>query len=199
MALPNTTTAPSNAVVTGATLKGPLLTSTGAFNYNAVNQWVATHAGGNPNNVAIVPCKGVSFGSFTMGKGGKAPCKTLGGYMVGATPNPATPTGLQSIYGVRQTMLWHALNGQLTLGQWLNAATSAGNAPANWVKPSTMGIPSGGQSKTNPIVLLALLNGGFSRTALTWGNPQVQLVVKPQTAIATPAKKAPAKKAPAKK
>tara|TARA_R110001599_G_scaffold5091_4_gene25580 strand:- start:2632 stop:3231 length:600 start_codon:yes stop_codon:yes gene_type:complete len=199
MALPNTTTTPSNAVVTGATLKGPLLTSTGAFNYNAVNQWVATHAGGNPNNVAIVPCKGVSFGSFTMGKGGKAPCKTLGGYMVGATPNPATPTGLQSIYGVRQTMLWHALNGQLTLGQWLNAATSAGNAPANWVKPSTMGIPSGGQSKTNPIVLLALLNGGFSRTALTWGNPQVQLVVKPQTAIAHPAKKAPAKKAPAKK
>jgi hypothetical protein len=78
-------------------------------------------------------------------------------------------------------MLWHALNGQLTLGQWLNAATSAGHLPANWAKPTTMGIPSGGQSKTKPIVLLALLNGGFSRNANTWGVPQVQLVVQPQT------------------
>ena len=182
MALVNTTTAPSNAVVTGATLKGPLLTKTGAFNYAAVNQWLATHAGGNPNNVAIVPCNGVSFGSFTMGKGGKAPCKTMGGYMVGATPNPATPSGLQSLYGVRQTMLWHALNGQLTLGAWLNACKSKG----------ALGIPSGGQSAVKPIVLLALLNGGFSRSASTWGVPQVQLVVKPQTAA--PVKKAPAKK-----
>ena len=158
MALVNTTTAPSNAVVTGATLKGPLLTKTGAFNYAAVNQWLATHAGGNPNNVAIVPCNGVSFASFTMGKGGKAPSKTMGGFNA-------------KQYGVRQTMLWHALNGQLTLGAWLNACKSKG----------ALGIPSGGQSAVKPIVLLALLNGGFSRTALTWGSPQVQLVVKPQT------------------
>ena len=41
------TPTPSNAVVTGATLKGPLLTKTGAFNYAAVNQWLATHAGGS--------------------------------------------------------------------------------------------------------------------------------------------------------
>ncbi len=152
------TTAPSNAVVTGATLKGPLLTKTGAFNYAAVNQWLATHAGGNPNNVAIVPCNGVTFNSFTMGKGGKAPCKTLGGFNA-------------KQYGVRQTMLWHALNGQLTLGAWLNACKSKG----------ALGIPSGGQSAVKPIVLLALLNGGFSRSASTWGVPQVQLVVKPQT------------------
>ena len=158
MAQVNTTTAPSNAVVTGATLKGPLLTKTGAFNYAAVNQWLATHAGGNPNNVAIVPCNGVSFASFTMGKGGKAPSKTMGGFNA-------------KQYGVRQTMLWHALNGQLTLGAWLNACKSKG----------ALGIPSGGQSAVKPIVLLALLNGGFSRTALTWGSPQVQLVVKPQT------------------
>jgi len=172
---------PNNKVTTGAVLKGPLLTSTGAFNYAAVQTFINTMAGGNPNNVIIQPCKGVTFASFTMGKGGKAPCKTLGGYMVGATPNPASPTGLQSIYGVRQTMLWHALNGNLTLGQWLQAATSAGLNPANWAKPTSMGIPTGGQSKTKPIVLLALLNGGFSRNANTWGVPQVQLVVKPQT------------------
>ena len=165
----------------GAVLMGPLLTKTGAFNYAAVKTFINTKAGGNPNNVIIQPYNGTSFASFTMGKGGKAPCKTLGGFMVGATPNPASPTGLQSIYGVRQTMLWHALNGQLTLGQWLNAATSAGMHPANWAKPTTMGIPTGGQSKTKPIVLLALLNGGFSRNANTWGVPQVQLVVKPQT------------------
>ena len=169
MALVNTTTAPSNAVVTGATLKGPLLTKTGAFNYAAVNQWLATHAGGNPNNVAIVPCNGVTFASFTMGKGGKAPSKTMGGFNA-------------KQYGVRQTMLWHALNGQLTLGAWLNACKSKG----------ALGIPSGGQSAVKPIVLLALLNGGFSRSASTWGVPQVQLVVKPQTAA--PVKKAPAKK-----
>lgn len=161
--------APVTSFVIGATLKGPLLTSTGAFNYAAVNQWVQTHANGNPNNVAIVPCNGVTFASFTMGKGGKAPSKTLGGFNA-------------KQYGVRQTMLWHALNGQLTLGAWLNACKSKG----------ALGIPSGGQSTAKPIVLLALLNGGFSRTALTWGNPQVQLVVKPQTAA--PAKKAPAKK-----
>ena len=158
MAQVNTTTAPSNTVVTGATLKGPLLTKTGAFNYAAVNQWLATHAGGNPNNVAIVPCNGVSFASFTMGKGGKAPSKTMGGFNA-------------KQYGVRQTMLWHALNGQLTLGAWLNACKSKG----------ALGIPSGGQSAVKPIVLLALLNGGFSRGASTWGVPQVQLVVKPQT------------------
>ena len=164
----NTQVTPTNQVTTGAVLKGPLLTSTGAFNYAAVQTFINTKAGGNPNNVIIQPCKGVNFASFTMGKGGKAPCKTLGGFNA-------------QQYGVRQTMLWHALNGQLTLGQWLNAATSAGMHPANWAKPTTMGIPTGGQSKTKPIVLLALLNGGFSRNANTWGVPQVQLVVKPQT------------------
>jgi hypothetical protein len=154
----NTQVTPTNQVTTGAVLKGPLLTSTGAFNYAAVQTFINTKAGGNANNVAIVPCKGVSFASFTMGKGGKAPCKTLGGFNA-------------QQYGVRQTMLWHALNGQLTLGQWLNACKSKG----------ALGIPSGGQSATKPIVLLALLNGGFSRNANTWGVPQVQLVVKPQT------------------
>ena len=148
----------TNTVTTGAVLKGPLLTSTGAFNYAAVQTFINTKAGGNANNVAIVPCKGVTFASFTMGKGGKAPCKTLGGFNA-------------QQYGVRQTMLWHALNGQLTLGQWLNACKSKG----------ALGIPSGGQSATKPIVLLALLNGGFSRNANTWGVPQVQLVVKLQT------------------
>jgi len=148
----------TNTVTTGAVLKGPLLTSTGAFNYAAVQTFINTKAGGNANNVAIVPCKGVTFASFTMGKGGKAPCKTLGGFNA-------------QQYGVRQTMLWHALNGQLTLGAWLNACKSKG----------ALGIPSGGQSATKPIVLLALLNGGFSRNANTWGVPQVQLVVKPQT------------------
>ena len=148
----------TNTVTSGAVLKGPLLTSTGAFNYAAVQTFINTKAGGNANNVAIVPCKGVTFASFTMGKGGKAPCKTLGGFNA-------------QQYGVRQTMLWHALNGQLTLGQWLNACKSKG----------ALGIPSGGQSATKPIVLLALLNGGFSRNANTWGVPQVQLVVKPQT------------------
>tara|TARA_R100001594_G_scaffold90412_1_gene124825 strand:+ start:307 stop:795 length:489 start_codon:yes stop_codon:yes gene_type:complete len=148
----------TNQVTTGAVLKGPLLTSTGAFNYAAVQTFINTKAGGNANNVAIVPCKGVTFASFTMGKGGKAPCKTLGGFNA-------------QQYGVRQTMLWHALNGQLTLGAWLNACKSKG----------ALGIPSGGQSATKPIVLLALLNGGFSRNANTWGMPQVQLVVKPQT------------------
>tara|TARA_R100000664_G_C2681734_1_gene89456 strand:- start:79 stop:567 length:489 start_codon:yes stop_codon:yes gene_type:complete len=148
----------TNQVTTGAVLKGPLLTSTGAFNYAAVQTFINTKAGGNANNVAIVPCKGVTFASFTMGKGGKAPCKTLGGFNA-------------QQYGVRQTMLWHALNGQLTLGAWLNACKSKG----------ALGIPSGGQSATKPIVLLALLNGGFSRNANTWGVPQVQLVVQPQT------------------
>ena len=181
MVTANTKVTATNQVKTGAVLKGPLLTSTGAFNYAVVQTFINAYAGGNPNNVAIVPCKGVTFASFTMGKGGKAPCKTMGGYMVGATPNPNTPTGLQSIYGVRQTMLWHALNGNLTLGQWLKGATSAGLNPANWAKPTSMGIPTGGQSKTKPIVLLALLNGGFSRNANTWGVPQVQLVVNPQT------------------
>jgi len=154
----NTQVTPTNQVTTGAVLKGPLLTSTGAFNYAAVQTFINTKAGGNANNVAIVPCKGVSFASFTMGKGGKAPCKTLGGFNA-------------QQYGVRQTMLWHALNGQLTLGAWLNACKSKG----------ALGIPSGGQSATKPIVLLALLNGGFSRNANTWGVPQIQLVVKPQT------------------
>jgi hypothetical protein len=154
----NTQVTPTNQVTTGAVLKGPLLTSTGAFNYAAVQTFINTKAGGNANNVAIVPCKGVTFASFTMGKGGKAPCKTLGGFNA-------------QQYGVRQTMLWHALNGQLTLGAWLNACKSKG----------ALGIPSGGQSATKPIVLLALLNGGFSRNANTWGVPQVQLVVKPQT------------------
>ena len=154
----NTQVTPTNQVTTGAVLKGPLLTSTGAFNYAAVQTFINTKAGGNPNNVIIQPCKGVNFASFTMGKGGKAPCKTLGGFNA-------------QQYGVRQTMLWHALNGQLTLGQWLNACKSKG----------ALGIPSGGQSATKPIVLLALLNGGFSRNANTWGVPQVQLVVKPQT------------------
>ena len=142
----------------GAVLMGPLLTKTGAFNYAAVKTFINTKAGGNPNNVIIQPCKGVNFASFTMGKGGKAPCKTLGGFNA-------------QQYGVRQTMLWHALNGQLTLGQWLNACNREG----------ALGIPGGGQSATKPIVLLALLNGGFSRNANTWGVPQVQLVVKPQT------------------
>ena len=145
-------------ISTNAVLMGPLLTSTGAFNYQAVLNFIATKAGGNPNNVVIQPYNGTSFASFTMGKGGKAPCKTLGGFNA-------------QQYGVRQTMLWHALNGQLTLGQWLNACKSKG----------ALGIPSGGQSATKPIVLLALLNGGFSRNANTWGVPQVQLVVKPQT------------------
>ena len=154
----NTQVTPTTQVTTGAVLKGPLLTSTGAFNYAAVQTFINTKAGGNANNVAIVPCKGVTFASFTMGKGGKAPCKTLGGFNA-------------QQYGVRQTMLWHALNGQLTLGQWLNACKSKG----------ALGIPSGGQSATKPIVLLALLNGGFSRNANTWGVPQIQLVVKPQT------------------
>ena len=70
----NTKVTPPNQVTTGAVLNGPLLTSTGAFNYAAVQTFINTKAGGNANNVAIVPCKGVTFASFTMGKGGKAPC-----------------------------------------------------------------------------------------------------------------------------
>ena len=142
----------------GAVLMGPLLTKTGAFNYQAVQTFINTKAGGNANNVVIQPYNGTSFASFTMGKGGKAPCKTLGGFNA-------------QQHGVRQTMLWHAFNSQLTLGQWLNACKSKG----------ALGIPSGGQSAVKPIVLLALLNGGFSRNANTWGVPQVQLVVKPYT------------------
>ena len=183
MALVNTTTAPSNAVVTGATLKGPLLTKTGAFNYAAVNQWLATHAGGNPNNVAIVPCNGVSFGSFTMGKGGKAPCKTMGGYMVGATP-ATTPTGLKSVYGPRATMLYHALNAPVNLHNWLVASANVGNKPTAWANVNKFGIPTGGQSYKNPNVLLALLNGGFTPKSPTWGNSFVTLKVvgpKPKT------------------
>ena len=145
-------------ISTNAVLMGPLLTSTGAFNYQAVLNFIATKAGGNPNNVVIQPYNGTSFASFTMGKGGNAPCKTLGGFNA-------------KQHGVRQTMLYHAFNSQLTLGQWLNACKSKG----------ALGIPSGGQSATKPIVLLALLNGGFSRNSLTWGTPQVQLVVKPYT------------------
>ena len=156
-------------ITNGAVLMGPLLTSTGAFNYAAVQTFINTKAGGNPHNVVIQPYNGTTFASFTMGKGGKAPCKTLGGFNA-------------QHHGVRQTMLWHAFNNQLNLGQWLNACKSKG----------ALGIPSGGQSAVKPIVLLALLNGGFSRSANTWGSPQVQLVVKPQTAA--PAKKAPAKK-----
>ena len=165
-----TTTTPAAAAIfngnpNNAVFKGTALTSTGAPNYAALQQWLATYANGNPNNVAIVPVNGATFNSFTMGKGGKAPCTKLGGF--NATQ-----------YGVRQTMLWHALNGQLNLGAWLNACKSKG----------ALGIPSGGQSATKPIVLLALLNGGFSRSAATWGRPQIQLVLQPQTA-AVPAKK----------
>jgi len=156
-------------ITNNAVLMGPLLTSTGAFNYAALQTFVNTKAGGNAYNVVIQPYNGITFSSFTMGKGGKAPSKTLGGFNA-------------KVHGVRQTMLWHALNGQPTLGAWLNACKSKG----------ALGIPSGGQSTAKPIVLLALLNGGFSRTANTWGNPQVQLVVKAQTVA--PTKKAPAKK-----
>ena len=95
-------------ISTNAVLMGPLLTSTGAFNYQAVLNFIATKAGGNPNNVVIQPYNGTSIASITMGKGGTAPCKTLGGF--NATQ-----------HGVRQTMLYHAFNSQLTLGQWLNA------------------------------------------------------------------------------
>ena len=35
----------------------------------------------------------------------------------------------------------------------------------------------GGQSKTKPICLLALLNGGYTASAPTWGTPFVKLVV----------------------
>jgi hypothetical protein len=135
--------------------------------YNTIKAFVAEHGGGNANNVFIEPLN--TFDNLAYGKGGKAPCKTLGGYMVGAVDG-------KSIYGVRQSMLYHALNGQLSYGQWLRACLNTKKPSA-----SNIGIPSGGQSANKPVVMFMLLCGGPSIGKGNWGIPQVRLVAKPAT------------------
>mgnify|MGYP003661164068 CR=1 FL=1 len=91
------------------------------------------------------------FGAFCKGlQNVKTKHTKLGGYMDGAVNG-------KSLFGVRQSMLYHALNGKLSYGQWLIACLNT-KTP----KPHNIGIPSGAQSATSPNVMAMLLCGGPS-------------------------------------
>ena len=80
---------------------------------------------------------------------------------VAAAPLQAVPFGYNGkAGGVRATIQNHMLSGP-TLFAALNAGAKH----------------KGGQSKAKPICLLALLNGGYTASAPTWGTPFVKLVV----------------------
>ena len=80
---------------------------------------------------------------------------------VAAAPLQAVPFGYNGkAGGVRATIQNHMLAGP-TLFAALNAGAKH----------------KGGQSKAKPICLLALLNGGYTASAPTWGTPFVKLVV----------------------
>ena len=80
---------------------------------------------------------------------------------VAAAPRQAVPFGYNGkAGGVRATIQNHMLSGP-TLFAALNAGAKH----------------KGGQSKAKPICLLALLNGGYTASAPTWGTPFVKLVV----------------------
>ena len=172
------TTAPVLNV--GATLGKALIYQNGPC-FISYQNWLLANAYAKPANVQIIPNKGVSYNSINFGLRGGPACKTMGGYMVGATP-ATTPTGLKSVYGPRATMLYHALNAPINLHNWLNASVSVGNKPSAWANTNKFGIPTGGQSYKNPIVLLALLNGGFTPKSPTWGNSFITLKVVGPTA-----------------
>jgi len=182
------TTAPVLNV--GATLSKALIYQNGP-NYIAYQNWLLTNANAKPANVQIIPNAGVNFNTVNFGLRGGPACKTMGGYMVGATP-AQTPTGLKSLYGVRATMLYHALNAPINLHTWLNAALNCGNKPSAWANPHKMGIPTGAQIYGKPNVLLAMLNGGFTPKSPTWGHSLISLKVVGQTV--PPKTKSPAKK-----
>tara|TARA_R100001369_G_scaffold87283_2_gene122666 strand:+ start:449 stop:1033 length:585 start_codon:yes stop_codon:yes gene_type:complete len=178
------------ALNVGAVLKTPLIHAHGP-NYTAYHNWLAANALSKPSNVQIIPNAGVNFNQLNFGLRGGPACKAMGGYMAGATPAP-TPTGLKSQYGVRATMLYHALNAPINLHTWLNACANCGNKPSGWANPHKFGIPTGGQVYSKPIVLLAMLNGGFTPKSPQWGHSLISLKVVGQT---VPAKtKSPAKK-----
>ena len=183
-----TTQAP--ALNIGAVLKTALIHANGP-NYIAYHNWLTLNAKAKPANVQIIPNAGVNFNSINFGLRGGPACKTMAGYMVGATP-AQTPTGLKSQYGVRATMLYHALNAPINLHTWLTAALNCGNRPSGWVNPHRFGIPTGAQIYNKPNVLLAMLNGGFTPKSPTWGHSLISLKVVGQTV--PPTKKAPAKK-----
>ena len=80
---------------------------------------------------------------------------------VAAAPLQAVPFGYNGkAGGVRATIQNHMVSGP-TLFAALNAGAKH----------------KGGQSKAKPICLLALLNGGYTASAPTWGTPFVKLVV----------------------
>jgi len=193
MALSNTapqllTTAPQ--LVNGATLNTPLIWQHGPC-YVSYQNWLLSNAMGKASNVQIVPNKGIGYNSINFGLSGGPACKTLGGYMVGATP-AQTPTGLKSQYGPRASMLYLGLNAPINLHTWLTACLSCGNKPSAWANANRIGIPTGGQVYKKPNVLLAMLNGGFTPKSPTRGNRFSTLKVVGQT-VAKPKTKAPKK------
>lgn len=166
----NTQSTPKNStLVNGATftVDTNLVNNDFKHVYAELTKFINTKAGGKADNIAIVPL--TTFEDLGFGKGGKQPCTKLGGYMDGAVNG-------KSLYGVRQSMLYHALNGKLSYGQWLIACLNT-KTP----KPHNIGIPSGAQSATSPNVMAMLLCGGPSVGKGSWGTPKVQLVVKGKT------------------
>jgi len=167
------TTAP--ALNIGATLGKALIYQNGPC-FISYQNWLTANAMAKASNVQIVPNKGISYNSINFGLRGGPACKTMGSYMVGATP-ATTPTGLKSQYGPRASMLYLGLNAPINLHTWLTACLSCGNKPSAWANANRIGIPTGGQSYQNPNVLLAMLNGGFTAKSPTWGNSFITLKV----------------------
>lgn len=107
-----------------------------------INNFVREIAGGNPNDVEIIPLDNVDLDGqfpFPFGNSGK--------------------TG-----GVRnqiQDMIAHGVNGDRRLSIVLQEASKLGH------------------SKTRPVCLLAVLNGGYSPSSKYWGTAYAKLVHKP--------------------
>lgn len=112
--------------------------------YEQLWKFVDESAGGNLNNVRVVPLDNVDLESdrpVPFGYGGK-------------------PGGMRRTV---QDWLLKGVEGDRSLAAVLDAAAPLGH------------------SRKKPVCLMAMLQGGYSPSSATWGQPFVKLVVQPQT------------------
>ena len=143
----NTTAAAANTTAAAAALFG---TANAPVTVQSLRAWVNANAGGNWANVKIVKQATVQASWQTQGLKGPVP--------FGYNGNP---------------------NGTRALLQ--NNILSAPNMGAHWAWCKTGPMAAIGTVKThtpnNPVCLLALLNGGYSPSSATWGQPFIHLTV----------------------
>ena len=137
----------------------------GTVTFNQLANWLkGSVVQGNQQHVQVVPLANVALGQnppLPFGYGGK-------------------PTGVRAsiqnwlLYGICPTSLatgtlWPKHGGQ----------AAKGKVPVRGLQQVLALASKHGHSATNPNCLLAMLNGGYTRSSNSWGTPFAKLVYKP--------------------